>query len=113
MNADVASLHDNPVAERVANVRKHEDLAEMSPTQLALTGGVSAMAWWKRWSGILEKPYVSGGEIPPSITLNGKCSGRYEGYGLGRSTDDACAAKGIGRERPRPANNSLIKVRQW
>ncbi|KTD27490.1 hypothetical protein Lmac_1191, partial [Legionella maceachernii] len=47
------------------------------------------------------------------ITLNGKCSGRREGGGLGRSTDDECAAKRIRREGPRPVDNSLVKVRQW
>jgi len=55
----------NPVAETVYNVRKHQELAETSPIQLVLTGGVSAIAWCKRCGGILEKPYVPGGEIPP------------------------------------------------
>ena len=55
----------NPVAETVNNVRKHQELTETSPMRLVLTGGVSAIAWCKRCGGILEKPYVPGGETPP------------------------------------------------
>ena len=69
MNVDVASSHANPVAETVDNVRKHQELAETSPIQSVLTGGVSAIAWCKRCGGILEKPYVPGGEIPPRRSI--------------------------------------------
>jgi hypothetical protein len=47
VNADVASLHANPVAETVDNVRKLQELAENESDTAALTGGVSAATWWE------------------------------------------------------------------
>ena len=45
VNADVASLHESPVAETADNARKQQGLAETSPIRAALTGGVSAATW--------------------------------------------------------------------
>lgn len=41
VNADVASLHANPVAEMVYNARKQQELAEMSPCGSSHGRGIS------------------------------------------------------------------------
>lgn len=68
--------------------------------------------WWDTGEALRARRRNPAEEVD-TITLNGKCSGRHEGGGLGRSTDDECAAKRIRREGPRPVDNSLVNVRQW
>lgn len=68
--------------------------------------------WWDTGEALRAR-WRNPAEEVGTITLNGKCIGRCEGGGLGRSTDDECAAKRIRREGPRPVDNSLVKVRQW
>lgn len=104
VNADVASLHSNPVVETVYNARRQQGLIEMNPMRQFSPAG------YQRWHGM--KGYVETGEALDTrrrnlveeaspITLNGKWMSRYQGGGLGRSTADRCAAKRIGREGPR------------
>jgi hypothetical protein len=45
VNADVASLHELPVAETVDNARKQQGLAETSPTRQLSPARVSAATW--------------------------------------------------------------------
>ena len=54
MNADVASLHEFPVAETVDNVRKQQELAETSPMRQFSPAG------YQRWHVV--KDYVETGE---------------------------------------------------
>jgi len=104
VNADVASLHASPVAETVDNARRQQELPEKSLTQEFSPAG------YQRWHGV--KVYVETGEAlgirrrnpveeANPITLNGKWMSRYQGGGLGRSTDDRCAAKRARRKGPR------------
>jgi len=105
VNADVASLHETPVAETVDNARRQQ-----GPFETSLIRRFSP-AGYQRWH--VAKDYVSTGEalgvrrrnlveeaVP--ITLNGKWERRHQGGGLGCSTVDRCAAKRIRREGPRP-----------
>lgn len=104
VNVEVASLHANPVAETVYNVRRQQGLAEKGLIRQFLPAG------YQRWHVV--KGYVETGEALDTrrrniaeeanpITLNGKWIGRYQGGGLGCSTDDRRAAKHAGREGPR------------
>jgi hypothetical protein len=115
VNADVASLHGNPVAETVDNARKQQELTEMSPRQRLSPAG------YQRRHGV--KADVSTGEAlgarrrnpvekTLAITLSGKCERRHQGDGSGRSTDDERAAKHARREGPGPVSTPLVKVRQ-
>lgn len=111
VNADVASLHLNPVAETVYNARRQQEHFEMSLTQ------VFSPAGYQRWHG--GKVYVETGEalgirrrktveeVNP-ITLSGKWMSRYQGGGLDRSTGDRCAAKHTRREGSRLMSTSTI-----
>lgn len=47
VNADVASLHENPEAETVDNARKQQGPAENESDAAVLSGGVSAATWWE------------------------------------------------------------------
>lgn len=112
VNADVASLHVNPVAETVDNERRQQELPETSLTQ------ESSPAGYQRRHGV--KVYVETGEAlgirrrnpveeANPITLNGKWVSRYQGGGSGRSTDDRCAAKRTRREGPGPMSTPMLK----
>ena len=115
VNADVASLHESPVAETVYNVRKQQGLAETSPIRQLSPAG------YQRRHGV--KDDVETGEAlgarrrnlveeMPAITASGKCGHRRQGDGSGRSTGDGRAAKHVRREGPGPVSAPLTKVRQ-
>ena len=115
VNADVASSHQTPVAETVENVRKQQELAEMSPRRRLSPAG------YQRRHGVKED--VETGEAlgarrrnlaeeMPAITVSGKCGHRCQGDGSGRSTGDGRAAKRARREGPGPVSIPLTKVRQ-
>lgn len=115
VNADVASLHESPVAETVDNARKQQELAETSPIRQLSPAG------YQRRQGV--KDDVETGEAlgarrrnlveeMPAITVSGKCWHRHQGGGSGRSTDDGRAAKRVRREGPGPVSIPSGKVRQ-
>jgi hypothetical protein len=115
VNADVASLHESPVAETVDNARKQQGLAETSPIRQLSPAG------YQRRHGVKED--VETGETlgarrrnlaeeMTAITVSGKCSHRHQGGGSGRSTVDGRAAKRARREGPGPVSIPLTKVRQ-
>jgi len=110
VNADVASLHEIPVAETVDNVRKQKELAETSPMRRFSPAG------YQRRHGV--KDDVETGEALGvrrrnpveemlAITVSGKCWHRHQGGGSGCSTDDGRAAKRARREGPGPVSNSV------
>jgi hypothetical protein len=115
VNADVASLHEFPVAETVDNARKQQELAETSPMRQFSPAG------YQRRHGV--KDDVATGEAlgarrrklveeMPAITASGKCGHRHQGGGSGRSTVDGRAAKRARREGPGPVSIPSVKVRQ-
>ncbi len=115
VNADVASSHQTPVAETVENVRKQQELAEMSPMWRLSPAG------YQRRHG--EKEDVSTGETlvarrrnpaeeATAITVSGKCRSRQQGDGSGRNTVDGRAAKRAWREGPGPVSTPRVKGRQ-
>ena len=115
VNADVASLHESPVAETVYNARKQQGLAETSPIRQLSPAG------YQRRHGVKED--VETGEAlgarrrnlveeMPAITVSGKCWHRHQGGGSGRSTGDGRAAKRARREGPGPASIPSDKGRQ-
>jgi hypothetical protein len=115
VNADVASLHESPVAETVYNARKQQGLTETSPKRQLSPAG------YQRRHGVKED--VETGETlgarrrnlveeMTAITVSGKCSHRHQGGGSGRSTVDGRAAKRARREGPGPVSTPLTKVRQ-
>jgi hypothetical protein len=107
VNADVASLHEPPVAETVDNARKQQGSTEMSPVRRPSPAG------YQRRHGVKED--VETGETlgarrrklaaeMPAITVSGKCRHRRQGGGSGRSTVDGRAAKRAWREGPGPVS---------
>jgi len=115
VNADVASLHESPVAETVYNVRKQQELTETSPARRLSPAG------YQRRHGVKED--VETGETlaarrrnlveeMPAITVSGKCWHRHQGDGWGRSTNDGRAAKRARREGPGPVSIPSVKGRQ-
>ena len=115
VNADVASLHEIPVAETVDNARKQKGLAETGPMRQLSPAG------YQRRHGL--KDDVETGEAlgarrrnpveeMVAITVSGKCGHRRQGGGSGRSTGDGRAAKRARRERPGPVSTPLTKARQ-
>jgi hypothetical protein len=107
VNADVASLHESPVAETVDNARKQQGSTEMSPVRRPSPAG------YQRRHGVKED--VETGETlgarrrklaaeMPAITVSGKCRHRRQGGGSGRSTVDGRAAKRAWREGPGPVS---------
>ena len=115
VNADVASLHEFPVAETVDNARKQQELSETSPARQLSPAG------YQRRHGV--KDDVETGEAlgarrrnlveeMAAITVSGKCSHRHQGDGSGRSTDDGRAAKRARREGPGPVSVPSVKVRR-
>jgi len=115
VNADVASLHESPVAETVDNARKQQERAETSPIrQLSPAGyqrrhGVKDDVETGEALGARRRKLV---EEMPAITSNGKCWHRHQGGGSGRSTGDGRAAKRARREGPGPVSIPSVKVRQ-
>jgi len=88
VNADVASLHANPVAETVDNARKQQELVETSPIRQ-----LSPAGYQRRHGG---REDVSTGEAldarrrnpveeVTAITVRGKCRHRHQGGGSGRT----------------------------
>jgi len=115
VNAEVASLHESPVAETVDNARKQQGLAETSPKRRPSPAG------YQRRHGV--KDDVETGEAlgarrrnlveeMTAITVSGKCGHRHQGDGSGRSTVDGRAVKRARREGPGPVSAPLTKVRQ-
>jgi hypothetical protein len=115
VNADVASSHQNPVAETVENERKQKGPTETSPTRR-----LSPAGYQRRHGG---KENVSTGEAlgvrrrnpaekATAITVSGKCRSRHQGDGSGRITVDGLAAKRARREGPGPVSTPLVNVRQ-
>jgi len=111
VNADVASLHETPVAETVDNVRKQQELAETSPIRQLSPAG------YQRRHGV--KDDVETGEAlgarrrnlveeMPAITVSGKRRHRHQGDGSGRSTANGCAPKRARREGPGPVSIPLV-----
>ena len=115
VNADVASLHAYPEAERVDNARKQQEPIETSPMRRLSPAG------YQRRHG--EKENVATGEAlgvrrrnlveeATAITASGKCGRRRQGGGSGRTTVDGRAAKHVWREGPGPVSIPLDHVRQ-
>lgn len=115
VNADVASLHESPVAETVYNARKQQGLVETSPIRQLSPAG------YQRRHGVKED--VETGETLDArrrnlaeemlaITVSGKCRHRRQGGGSGCSTDDGRAAKRARREGPGPVSIPFVKARQ-
>ncbi len=115
VNADVASLHANPEAETVDNVRKQQEPTETSPMRRLSPAG------YQRRHG--EREDVPTGEAlgarrrkvaeeALAITLSGKSRCRHQGDGSGRTTVDGRAAKRARREGPGPVSIPPVKVRQ-
>ena len=115
VNADVASSHQNPVAETVENARRRQELTEMSPMRR-----LSPAGYQRRHGG---KENVSTGETlgarrrnpaeeATAITVSGKCGSRHQGDGSGRITVDGRAAKRARREGPGPVSTPRAKARQ-
>jgi hypothetical protein len=115
VNADVASLHESPVAETVDNARKQQGLTETSPTRQLSPAG------YQRRHGVKED--VETGEAlgarrrnlveeMPAITASGKCWHRHQGGGSGRSTVDGRATKRARREGPGPVSIPFVEARQ-
>ena len=115
VNVDVASLHENPEAETVYNVRKQQEPIETSPMRRLSPAG------YQRRHG--EKENVATGEAlgarrrnlvekATAITASGKCRRRRQGGGSGRITVDGRAAKHVRREGPGPVSIPYYNVRQ-
>jgi hypothetical protein len=112
VNADVASLHANPVAETIYYARRQQGLTERNLKRQFSPAG------YQRWHGV--NGYVETGEaldtrrrnpveeVDP-ITLNGKWISRYQGGGSGRSTVDRRAAKRAGRKGLGPMSNPCVQ----
>ena len=107
VNADVASLHANPVGETVYNVRKQQGLTERGPMRQ-----LSPAGYQRRHGG---KEDVSAGkalgarrrnlvEEATAITASGKVRRRHQGGGSGRTTVDGRAAKRVRRKGPDRVN---------
>jgi hypothetical protein len=115
VNADVASLHEIPVAETVDNVRKQQEYAEKSPVRQLSPAG------YQRRHGV--KDDVETGETLDArrrklveevlaIIVSGKRKHRHQGGGSGRSTYDGRAAKRVWREGPGPVSTPFVEGRQ-
>ena len=86
VNADVASLHDEPVAETVDNARRQQ-----GPTKGVRNGGPHRRGisgdMMRTTACQLERPSTPGGRNPAEetlpITVSGKWKGRRQGVGSG------------------------------
>jgi len=111
VNADVASLHGNPVAESVDNVRRQQEPFEMSLIQRFSPAGYQRLHEVKDCVPTGEALGVRRGKLveeADSITVSGKWIRKHQGDGLGCSTDDRYAAKRIGKEGPSPVNIPFV-----
>ena len=112
MSADVASLHENPVAETVYNVGKPQEFVEMSPIRQLSPAGYQRRHDVKddvetgEALGARRRNLV---EEMPAITVSGKSRHRHQGGGSGRSTVDGCAAKRARREGPGPVSTPFVE----
>ena len=112
VNADVASLHEDPVAETVDNVRRQQERAEKGPRRQLSPAGYQR---WHEAKGDVETGETLGArrrnlaEGAGPITVSGKWIGRRQGGGLGCSTVDRRAAKRARREGPRPMNTPFVR----
>ena len=111
MNADVASLHDQPVAETVDNVRRQQEVVVMSHRQHLSPAGYQRRHEAKGCAETGEvldarRRKLDGEALP--ITVRGKWWGRHQDGGSGRSTDEACAAKRARREGSGPVGIPLF-----
>jgi hypothetical protein len=115
VNADVASLHEVPVAETVDSARKQQEPAETSPRrQLSPAGyqrrhGVKDDVETGETLGARRRNLV---EEMSAITVSGKCRHRHQGGGSDRSTVDGRAAKRARREGSEPVSIPTDKARQ-
>jgi hypothetical protein len=115
VNADVASLHEFPVAETVDNVRKQQELTETSPKRQFSPAGYQRRHDVKddvetgEALGVRRRKLA---EEMPAITSNGKCRHRHQGDGSGRNTVDGRALKRVRREGPGPVSTPPVKVKQ-
>jgi hypothetical protein len=112
VNADVASLHANPVAETVDNARKQQ-----GPCETGLIRRLSPAGYQRRHGA---KDYVSTGEAlgvrrrklveeACPITMSGKWACRHQGVGSGNSTGDRRATKHARREGPGPVGTPFVQ----
>ncbi len=115
VNADVASLHEFPVAETVDNARKQQGLSETSPMRQLSPAG------YQRRHGV--KDDVETGEALGArrrnlveemlaITVSGKCRHRHQGGGSDHSTVDGRAVKRDRREGSGPVSIPSDQARQ-
>src|SRR5690606_15411273 len=107
VNADVASLHESPVAETVYNARKQQGLTETSPMRQLSPGGYQRRQCVKRDVASGEALGARRRKLAyemPAITVSGKCRHRRQGGGSGCTTVDGRAAKRARREGPGPVS---------
>jgi hypothetical protein len=114
VNADVASLHQNPVAETVQNARRQQESDETSLKRRLSPAGYQRRHGVKGGTETGEaldarRRNIAGEAF--AITASGKCERRHQGGGSGRSTDDERAAKRARREGPGPVSDSFVEVR--
>ena len=115
VNADVASLHATPVAEPVDNVRRQQGPSERSLPRRSSPAGYQRRHGTKGERATGEVRGVRRRKLAVEawpITESGKWLGWPPDGGSGRSTDNPCAAKRMGREGPGPGSNLLDKERQ-
>jgi hypothetical protein len=115
VNAEVASLHEVPVAETVDNVRKQQELTETSPMRRFSPAGYQRRHDAKddvETGEALDARRRKLAEEMPAITATGKCRHRHQGGGSGRNTVDGRAAKRARREGPGPVSTPSVKARQ-
>ena len=110
VNADVASSHDQPVAETVDNARRQQ-----GPTKGVRSGGPHRRGisgdMMRTTACQLERPSTPGERNPAEetlpITASGKWKGRRQGVGSGHTTADGRAAKRVRRDGPGPMRSSV------
>jgi len=110
VNVEVASSHATPVAETVDNARRQQGPIETSPIRRLSPAGYQRRHGTK--DGVATGEALGARRRNPAeeagpITLNGKWTGRRQGGGSGRNTDDRRAAKRAGRQGPGPVGIPL------
>jgi hypothetical protein len=112
VNADVASSHAAPVAERLYSLRRQQGSPETSVQRRS-----SAAGYQRRHS---VKEQVSTGEALGArrsnaveeafpITGSGTWRRRHQGGGSGRSTEERRAAQRVRREGPGPMSIAVVQ----
>jgi len=115
VNAEVASLHANPVAETVDNARRQYGPAETGLIRRSTPAGYQRRHGAK---GCTETGETLGvrrrnpAEEARPITVSGKWKGWHQGVGSGHGTVDLRAAKRAGRDGPGPADTPFVEARQ-